>query len=105
LWEQECPNKVGIRIALTNVGHKASALGLNALLHGTETPNYHLDTIAVVAKAMETVDCKNMAHWILALSMGMELRMEVLEWLGVSSCLPLLLQLHLLLCLMMMPLL
>jgi hypothetical protein len=48
---------------------------LNAsLLHGTETPNYHLDTIAVVAKAMVTVDCKNTAHWILALSMGMELQ-------------------------------
>jgi hypothetical protein len=74
LWEQERRNKVGIRIALTNVGYKAIALGLNALLHGTETPNYHLDTIAVVAKAMETVDCKNMAHWILALSMGMELQ-------------------------------
>jgi hypothetical protein len=64
-WEQERRNKVGIRIriALTNVRYKAIALGLNALLHGS----------AGVAKAMETVDCKNMAHWILALSMGMKL--------------------------------
>jgi hypothetical protein len=72
LQDQDRRSIVGMRVPFTNVGYQAIALGLNALCHGTMSPNYHVDNIATALQAMQAVERQILAHWFLAISMCTE---------------------------------
>lgn len=74
LGEHEKHNDLGLKIAITNIGYQTVALGMWVLMFGSYAKNHNLRTISGVAKEMEKVEHKDIARWILAISMGMEHR-------------------------------